>query len=397
MLYSCNRLLSLCLLLFLFTFIISCDSPSPEPNNVEESLEEDELSSSDLKLIDALKVDSTTTINGLYLEDSTSVKEFLQKYDPTFLDLKLRPYQEQQYLSTAQGQIMLFKTRMNVVGLLLSNRQSHKYPAGTESNQPKQYGIAYSAGGKQYTVRQKPTAGTCNRNLEFHGLDCSGLIYQMSKNSYLNVLQNDVEAKNKGNVAFLSDTKVWDAAFVNSNDYNMIRMKLMRQPSLDDIMTGDIIIWRNHIGYVIPGRKVVHSSGAFDAVNQGDCEANFKKGPRINLLTSGFLAAFSGGTYNILRTEPACIEGSKLVVQANRNVMTPGSNPYSVEFSVSGGYPPYRYRVMSKGDLLHSQGSGLICNVAMYGETRRDPFKTPYNIRVTDNRGNIKDTTIYVR
>lgn len=68
----------------------------------------------------------------------------------------------------------------------LTDDSKFHHAAGTNANEPEQYGLGYSWGQRDYTKRKVPP-GTGNKCTDaIYGLDCSGLLYIFKKWHYYN-------------------------------------------------------------------------------------------------------------------------------------------------------------------------------------------------------------------
>ncbi len=147
---------------------------------------------------------------------------------------------------------------------------------------PAQKGIAYAYGSKDYTLVQSPTDGTCNRNRKFHGIDCSGFIYQMAKAAGLDL----GSAKNTKELAKPVN---WEKAIqAKGSEYKKIRVEdVSNEVAGDDnkLQTGDILLFYNAKGEVHHiAMALKDESGLTYFLNSyGDpnknCESHFNKGP----------------------------------------------------------------------------------------------------------------------
>lgn len=171
---------------------------------------------------------------------------------------------------------------------------------------PKQKGIAYSLGAKDYTILQSPTQGSCNRNQKFHGIDCSGYIYQMASAAGL-----DLGNKLNLNAQALSNPDLWQNAIqARGDEYKKIRVEnVSNEVAGQDskLETGDIIYFYNENKTAITHIAMVSkdaNSGIYFLNSYGNpdknCESHFSKGP--TLLSIDKKSWFNHGyNYGVLR------------------------------------------------------------------------------------------------
>lgn len=187
-------------------------------------------------------------------------------------------------------------------GLELADKSKNVFTDGKET----QTGIAYSYGSKDYRVLQSPTAGSCNRDKAFHGIDCSGFVYEMA-------LAGGVNLGNRSNLSAAAETDpaTWQNAIqANGDEYKKIRVEdVSNEINNQDskLETGDIIYFydakgaaAHHIGIVLKDAAgqiyFLNSYGNPDA----NCDTHFSKGP--SLLSIQKQSWFANGyNYGVLR------------------------------------------------------------------------------------------------
>jgi hypothetical protein len=276
----------------------TCEKDSVTPP--EEGSLVDTLTQAQIDLLDGLVTDHDTKLSDLKFEDGTSVLGFLEEHDPDFL-ADFNTQGRTKALSTDQT-IKLLLARMQAVGFYLVTDSLHKY---TRSDGIKQKGLAYSFGTYQYQQRQRPGAGSCNKDIEFHGLECAGMIYQMAEQAGVKTKFLNRPDPNMAGSKFLGDTATWNDGFDLSNDFKALRAYYATpDPKLAELKLGDVIAWNGHIGIVLQSNtiKIFQSNGYTKKDGKHTCESNFdaNHGPSIKPITPGFFQGFSP-TYKVLR------------------------------------------------------------------------------------------------
>lgn len=142
------------------------------------------------------------------------------------------------------------------------------YPAAGNDG-PEQFGLAYSYGQKDPTVRARPPAGDCTERL--HGLDCSGFVFRSAAAAGI--------AIPSGPAGTIGLADVWNVALPTGWGLTVTEV---RDGSLE---SGDIISWGGHIGII--GAKgsnlvVLQSNGRANDGTTRECSRNYgeRRGPR---------------------------------------------------------------------------------------------------------------------
>jgi hypothetical protein len=168
---------------------------------------------------------------------------------------------------------------------------------------PAQNGLAYSSGSRNYTIRQKPSYGSCKD--EVYGLDCSGLIYNLFLAAGIEIGMG-TRAEHQRQPARLQKairTAYPELKKVKVEDLGKIETSLFE--------SGDIIYWLDskgiafHIGMILRnntgGLSVAQSNGSAFT----DCESNYgsRRGPRFVNINSALLPPPYGfdDNYGIVR------------------------------------------------------------------------------------------------
>lgn len=269
-----------------------------------EAIALDSLSGADADILMSIQ-DTLIRLQDLLLEDGQPVLEFLQTYDPGFLTAYPslnRPFQT--LLLTPPGQKKLFISKMLCMANYLVTPSNHTYP----DDNPPQTGLAYSYGSKEYNIKQYPPAGEC-RDRKIYGLDCSGMLYQMTMKAGL----PEVVPRYLFSVEAINDVSKWNNALLNSEDFKNLRMEDKGMLNLDGLKAGDIIIWPRapHVGVVGKGRYIFNSRG-YSSLPKCINNTAIGFGPRTIPVTSGWVNGFGQGIYKIFRLEPVDISTNAL-------------------------------------------------------------------------------------
>ena len=280
-----------------FFCLLSISFQSCKKDSVEEETPEEQANPLGLDQVDpefetrmALAPDTFIPLSEIFMIPGISVQEYLDTQDPTFLSSMTtgRISSTQDELSEDEQYNRLLN-RLAAVGNMLVTRSLHIKSAGSASNEPAQpNGLAYSFGGKNHAVRAFPTTGGCADSVKIFGLDCSGMVYQMSTQAGI----PEVVSPGAFGVNNVMDTTKWNAAFRNS-EYNKLFMKDMGELPLEARMPGDLVFYMKssgdafHIGWVLKNagngvNYVYQSNGGPD-----DCSLNLSanKGPSTKVVS----------------------------------------------------------------------------------------------------------------
>lgn len=382
----------------LFVSISSCKKEEPTTNLPTNAI--DGITSSQVAMIDNLETDTTTKLSDTKFDDGTSVKVFLMQYDSNFLT-QFPSNKSKSTTLTPTEQKKLLLARMQAVAFNLVTRQYHQY-SDEGANKPAQNGLAYVYGSKQYQNRQGAVGG-CSSEL-LYGLDCSGMIFQMSKSAGL-ILSSNPSAN--CNVSYLSDTSKWNKALKNSSDYTGLYVTNLGFIPINQMEFGDIIVWSGHIGMVLNADtlRIFQSSGYSD-ISLCQKNTDIKHGPTIKKLTTGFLGAF--GSYKILRIYEGCtwyvgnytLSNTYSTMCGPQHGETgevyfcvmhgaPGSQPFIVAYykSIISGLPNIYTRVATAIP-LHSQWTEII------GGTATNPLRRSFSLEGINFTEGISISTI---
>jgi hypothetical protein len=181
---------------------------------------------------------------------------------------------------------------MYAMGNYLVDDAMHTHPAAG-TNSPAQTGLAYSWGSKDYDVRQIPPSASGCMDKKIYGLDCSGMVWAMTRAAGITV-----QPKYNFFVEYISDASKWTKAFKASGVYKDLLMKDMGQLPKSKIKNGDVILWGRHVGIYLYG-TFYQSNGTSRAPG---CQQNLSpnRGPRAISLSD--VMSWGGlGPYKVLR------------------------------------------------------------------------------------------------
>jgi hypothetical protein len=260
------------LLLIVFYACEKDKNDDPFVSNDPEALPESEVQILE-NLDEAVGFDSSNVI----LPNGENLYDYLLEFDSDFLNewLKLASNGDPYENLGPQDARNLLIAKMTFIALHLTNRDNYQIPyEGVDM--PAQTGLAYSWGGKNHIVRQKPPGGGTVCNHKIYGLDCSGFIYQLFQKAGVNMLTGPansqrkpetVEEKIKSSIPSLDRVKVEDLGSIATTAFE----------------SGDIIYWTNssgratHIGMILKkgnGNLAVFQSNGSIGKNDSDCENN---------------------------------------------------------------------------------------------------------------------------
>lgn len=276
-----------------------------EPENKTESV--DQLTKTEIKVIDAAGIDSISTFKDALFPDGSSISEWDSLNDAGYV---LFPKVEKHSILSSSEKKKLLLDRMYKAGFFLSNDRNFSYP--TQPN-----GLAYVLGSKKINNPSKFAGNTCQEPL--YGLDCSGMIYQMAIGSSLKLVE--------GGTANYVNLSAWNTAFQNSPDYQGLEMTDLKALAVSKMEAGDIIVaYQKHIGLVFDNGGVL---GIFNSLGSGEntCSENkiSSRGPVITKNIPGWWIDIVGADYHVLRvkSQTAVINNTKwdvtILFSANAN------------------------------------------------------------------------------
>jgi uncharacterized protein (TIGR02145 family) len=283
-----NRLLSI-LTIAVFA-LTSCkknstslsNSSSGGANAIDTST--DQLSQTQIQLIEDAGVDSISTFADAKFDDGTNMSVWAAVNDSGYV----LTFSRRMVVLSASDKKRLFIERMTHAGLDLID--DSKYLAFSQPS-----GIAYVYNSKSIATPYAYAGATCTQKL--HGLDCSGMIYQMSLASGLNLILH-------GTINYVK-TATWNSAFNNSVDFKGLEMMDLSALAVGQLQAGDMIVASGvHIGMVFNngnGLKILNSLGRkeYSCLKNSDA----LHGAVITNNIQAWLQQSFGSAYHVLRCQ----------------------------------------------------------------------------------------------
>lgn len=133
---------------------------------------EDQLSDSQLQVLDAAPTDTTTRFSDVLFPDGSNISDWSVSNDSGYVFT----FNRGSSIQTASDKKNLFISRMTGAGLILAD----DIQCSCLPSQPN--GLAYVHGSKHITTTHLDPIAVCQQPL--YGLDCSGMIYQMANQPY---------------------------------------------------------------------------------------------------------------------------------------------------------------------------------------------------------------------
>ena len=265
----------------------------------------------------ALLSDTVIPTQDLFFEDGQSIYEFLQEFDPAWLEDP--PYSRSTIVTdastlTAKEQKKLFLGRMFDMANHLVTRSNH-----VSTNQPN--GLAYVFGGKHIQAPINPAGpndpygGTscppdpgCSNQL-LKGLDCSGMLGLMAQRSGVPIMSGPSGAQ--------ANAQNWNNRFNASNSHKFSKLKYTQlsaaQVIPNQLKQGDIISIPGHIGIILSPENsssllMYQSNGQprlCPTSSSQPCTNNTSnsRGSRTLIIGSGSWNALFGTNYTVLRLD----------------------------------------------------------------------------------------------
>lgn len=318
----------LLILSFLLLILDGCKKKGLEieaqSSSINDTVSVDALTEEDIQAIDAMRIDTIAKFVDLRFSDGSSVRNFLTLHDSAFLNQY--PSGKTSFNNDLDYKNAMLITRMLAFGYHLEDRSQHVYNEAL----PNHTGVAYSFGSKQYFIRKKPRAGNCNTQVAYHGLDCSGFIFQLADKADMHFDTSQFEC----GTSYLKNAQNYNNALTGI-EFNGLKAVNIGARKLADLAIGDIIVWNyGHCG--ICDGKIGNDIGMLNCSSYSSekCEKNFlpERGVVRKVLTEGYLNNYKGGS-QVIRFTGNCFE-----LAADTNVSNNG-----VEVWASGGTPPFKF------------------------------------------------------
>ena len=322
----------------LLAFSFSCKK---EPTQIITETEDVPLTDAQAAFLETVK-DTTIRLEDVILEDGQNVRTFLETYDPDFLN----KYHKKSGNTTADfnplQQRSLFISRMVAIGEFLVDDPIHNHPF-VDANKPAQTRLAYSWGSKDWDIRQIPpgVTGEC-KDLAIYGLDCSGMIWAMTKASSL----PPVVPKYNFCVKQITEAPKWTAAFKASTDYKDLKMRDMGQIPEAKMENGDIILWGSHVGIYLYG--YFYQSNGTSKLPGCNNNLSMNRGPRLIDLSE--VLKWGLGSYKVFRVDFGALVGE---IDVLSDGWEPGMGWHTVEHT----HAQVRWIKDPVNDYYVSQGS----------------------------------------
>ena len=219
--------------------------------NAHEQLLSDALTKEQVKYLDELE-SAELNFDALILPNGRLLGEFLKD-------------------NSNKGKVDIQYRKNELVALLLqSSRNLVDYNSlgpdsiavkGDSSKPFQPNGLAYGLGLKEYKEPHNPI-GPCYE--EVYGLDAAGFVFQVAKGAGLNI--------DSSSIAFQSDPEKWNKKLQHNVANLGLYVSTYGALDLDDVQSGDIICWQNHIGIIARTSDSVyvlqsHGSVAYECIN----------------------------------------------------------------------------------------------------------------------------------
>jgi uncharacterized protein (TIGR02145 family) len=362
---------------------------------------EDQLSESQLKVLDAAPRDTVSKFTNALFADGSNMSDWSNTNDSGYLFSFSRNYS---ILSTSDKK-NLFVSRMTKAGYLLTDDSKCLcYPS-----QPN--GLAYVFGSPSILIPYAYPGATCQQKL--YGIDCSGMIYQMAQGSSL--------ALSIGNTTNYADIKIWNTAFNISADFQGLEMKDLSYLPPSQFQSGDIIVEAgHHMGMVFnngSGLAIFNSQG--DPHNTCSENSTAGHGPVIRSSVQTWITdLFTGNNYNVLRisltgtpgitsanvvsiTQTSAISGGNITNEGGSAVTVRGvcwstsPNPTVADNKTTDGAGPGTFTSsitgLSANTIYHVRAYATNSSGTAYGNEINFTTTKPANT-ITDIDGNVYHT-----
>ena len=258
-----------------------------------------------LRILDSLPDATGFTKQNIVLPNGEILDDFIKRIDTSFYNEWLRSGPDPFDTLGPQDSRNFLIGKINSIALNLIDRNKFiKFQEG--SNKPAQYGLAYSWGGKQYAIREKPPGQGTVCTHEIYGLDCSGFIYQIFLHGGVVLPVGTADIQRKPN-------SIENAIMNSIPSFQKIKVEDLGTIPTSQLETGDILHWTKrhettafHIGMVLKdktGNLAVLQSNGSHGPNEYECSRNLSlvRGPRIIPLTDPYWFFSDKYTYGVTR------------------------------------------------------------------------------------------------
>jgi hypothetical protein len=327
----------LLLSLVLYFVFASCHKNSNSPT----SSTEDQLSDSQIQMIESAGTDTISTFADALFPDGSNISEWDTLNNPGYKII----FDGINDPVSASDKHLLFIDVFTKAAFQLTTRENY-------TNFPGQNGVAYVFGSKSIAEASTYAGANCQQPL--YGLDCSGMIYQMAKVANLPLPS--------GGTSKYADPAVWNTAFNSSFAFKGLQMTVVNagQP----VQAGDIIVSSGvHMGFVYSGSG---SLEFFQSLGKASypCSKNqdLGHGPILSPNLSHWLSSTFNNNYIILRT----------VQSGPPGISTSAAGSISQNSAVCGG-------------IITNQGQSNITARGVCWNTTDSP--TLSNLHTTDGSG----------
>lgn len=347
------------LILLLLAFVTSCKKSDTGTNTNPALI--DQLTDTQIQSIEVAGIDTISTYSNALFPDGSNMSNWEARNDSGYVyifSLRANP---------ASDKKLLFINSMTHAGFKLTTRSNY-------TSYQMQNGIAYVYNSKSFINTSTYQGATCQEAL--HGLDCSGMIYQMAKASDLNLPSG-------GTVDYVKTT-TWNTAFDNSPDFKGLTITDLNALASSDIQAGDIIVApNNHIGMAFDNGS---SLAIFNSLGTSkySCTKNSDThhGPVISKNLSNWLQSSFGSSYHVLRVVQ---KGTPGLTTANISSQSQTSAVSGGNITNDGGSP-----ITARGVCWSTSSNPIISNSKTFEGTGTGTFES--NIT-----GLTANATYYVR
>lgn len=301
---------------FFVLLLVITNGCKKRPDSTVTPTIHEQLSSSQIQLIEAAGIDTVSTIEDALFPDGRNISEWTSIFDSGYV-FTFNKFQKSYSTSSSINKKDLFIGRMTEAGFLLVDDNLHNY-------QGQSSGLAYVYDSKKFDLPSIYPGAVCQQLL--YGLDCSGMIKQMGFASNFNLILD-------GTVNYVQ-VSTWNAAFNNSPDFQGLEMRDLLALPASQFQAGDMIVATDvHIGMVFSNGnslKIFNSLGRLEYPCSKN--SNNSHGPVITNNIQDWLDATFGSNYHVLRTNLQGTSGVVTDIDGNvYHTVTIGTQEWMVE------------------------------------------------------------------